>query len=210
MKWESLNACVEHMKANTNEELTMIYEFGTFMCDSLSFLETQSKIAGVNYKRMIGFDSFKGFPSFTKEYSVDPNTYTAWEHMDFSCIKEESELESTLKHLKGKFIEEPILVPGFYEDSLKDSIVQEYSLEPALLVHIDCDLYTSTYTVLDFMYRNNLIRSGTIIKYDEWGPLFKPGEPFGEERAHLEMIQKYGGEFEELCNMGDKILFKRR
>jgi hypothetical protein len=209
MKWLALDYCVEYMKHAESKDLTMIYEFGTFNCDSLVYLEKHAKQKDVKYKKIIGFDSFKGFPDFKNEYAVDPNTYTAWESMDFSCIKHDSEIETKLTQLKRKFIDEPILVPGFYEDSLKDSIVQDYNLEPALFLHIDCDLYTSTYTVLDFMYRNNLIRSGTIIKYDEWGPLFKPGEPFGEERAHLEMIEKYGGEFETLQSIGDKIIFRR-
>jgi hypothetical protein len=208
-KWYSLERCTDYMTKNINSDLSMIYEFGVFDCSSLVYIEKLSKIKNVNYSKIIGFDSFEGFPSFEKEYAADPNTYQAWETMDFSCVKDKSQIDSVIASLKTKFIDEPILVPGYYENSLKDELVTQYDLKPALFVHIDCDLYTSTYTVLDFLYRNNLIQSGTIVKYDEWGPLFKPGEPFGEERAHLEMLEKYGGSYEQLETMGDKIIFRR-
>lgn len=208
-KWYSLERCTDFMKQNKNPKLTHIYEFGVFDCSSLVYIENLCKVKEIHYDKIVGFDSFQGFPSFKKEYAIDPNTYRDWETMDFSCVKDKTQIESTLINLKQKFIDEPLLIPGYYEDSLKDEIITHHNLGPALFVHIDCDLYTSTHTVLDFLYKHNIIQSGTILKYDEWGPLFKPDEPFGEERAHLEMLQKYGGAYDQLETMGDKIIFRR-
>ena len=35
-------------------------------------------------------------------------------------------------------------------------------------MEIDCDLYVSSVQALDFMFRNRLIVSGTLIGYDDW------------------------------------------
>ena len=64
-------------------------------------------------------------------------------------------------------------------------------MRPALFVDIDCDLYSSAYQGLDWMFQNRLIAQGTIIGYDDWGIR---GD-FGEKRAHREIAAKYNATF---------------
>jgi len=93
------------------------------------------------------------------------------------------------------------LIPGFYSDSLPTLEVE--SLRPAAILDIDCDLYSSTYEVLDFMATNSLIKPGTIIIYDDWGG--SPGyitQADGESRAHKEICEKYNMKCELLFTVG--------
>ena len=63
------------------------------------------------------------------------------------------------------------MIKGFYEESLKDNrIIEEYNFKKPIFINIDCDIYTSTLQVLDFIFRNKLYENGkTIIRYDDWG-----------------------------------------
>jgi hypothetical protein len=73
-------------------------------------------------------------------------------------------------------------------------------------VDIDVDLYSSTITVLDFMFRNNLIGKGTLLFYDDWGGS-KGFETLssGESRAHKEMLEKYNKIAREILSIGDSF-----
>ena len=70
------------------------------------------------------------------------------------------------------------------------------------LVHIDCDTYTSTLQVLEFLVSHNLLVDGTILVYDDWGAwkqacLTKENEyDIAEGRAHKEIAEKYNLNFE--------------
>jgi hypothetical protein len=52
------------------------------------------------------------------------------------------------------------LVPGFYDDVLTPSLRQTLDLQTAAIIHVDCDFYKSTKTVLDFV--TPLLQDGTI------------------------------------------------
>jgi hypothetical protein len=59
---------------------------------------------------------------------------------------------------------------------------------PALLVHIDCDLYASTLDAFKFLLKNKLIVKGTLVAYDEFQSTNDPLSG-GESKAHLEFFQ---------------------
>jgi hypothetical protein len=88
-----------------------------------------------------GFDSFQGLPEAWCGYPI------------------------------GHFAGEPLWVPhnvrlvrGMFDDTLDDFL--ELLPDPAAFVHIDCDLYSSTKTVLDKLERR--IVPGTVIVFDEF------------------------------------------
>eukprot|EP00933_Yihiella_yeosuensis_P079945 TRINITY_DN9335_c0_g1_i5.p1 TRINITY_DN9335_c0_g1~~TRINITY_DN9335_c0_g1_i5.p1 ORF type:complete len:132 (-),score=21.13 TRINITY_DN9335_c0_g1_i5:522-917(-) len=83
---------------------------------------------------------------------------------------------------------------------------------PAFYVDIDCDLYTSAYAALDFLFANQIAQVGTIIGYDDWWTLpcrffhKKNNEgkrmkrqvsplDVGEGLAHATIAEKYGVKF---------------
>jgi hypothetical protein len=91
------------------------------------------------------------------------------------------------------------VVPGFYEDSLSALGGQKEPLNIAL-AYIDCDLYSSTKSVLQFLMPR--LKHGMIIAFDDyycWSPSHRAGERraaeeafAGDHRWRLERYVQYG------------------
>lgn len=187
-----------------------VYEFGVFKGETLELIERFLIEKNFEHGNIVGFDSFVGFPTKEREIEKDPNTYEDWFHMNFRVVNEKNSIDDAVLQIEKIMKKKPILIPGFFSESLRDQIVTNLELKPACFIHVDCDLYTSTYEALDFMFRNNLIVPGTIVTYDEWGPFFlKENGCFGEEKAHIEICEKYG-DFEFLEKIEDKAIFRKR
>lgn len=134
-----------------------------------------------------GFDSFVGLPEpwFTRSDQDGPS------------------------HPAGKFdlrleAEQPVFAPnvrlvqGWFQDSLPSWLDQNPG--PVRFLHIDCDLYSSTKTVLDLLQER--IQPGTVIVFDEMYP-WSGLEQYdlwaqGEYRALGEWINDHDREFETL------------
>jgi len=80
-----------------------------------------------------------------------------------------------------------ITVPGFYNESLKEDLKETVDLKAASIVMIDCDLYSSTVSVLEFI--TNLVQDGTILIFDDWYA-YKGSPNYGERLATQEWIKK--------------------
>ena len=180
MSREQVDAVCTYM-SNHRNQLSDIYEFGVYQGNSLERIRDRCAELGVEYNGLYGFDSFAGLPDekeglgkfggFSKGYFSDTH------------LEEVSRLVPTA-----------ILIPGFYSESLKDQLVSKHGMKPAKFIYVDCDLYISAYQALDFMFRNGLVKAGTLIGYDEFDS--SPGA--GEELAHREILTKYGCKVELL------------
>jgi len=75
---------------------------------------------------------------------------------------------------------------------------------PALYVDIDADLFSSTWTALDWLFREGLMKPGTVIGYDDfWDLACKHKSPhierYGEARAHAKIAAKHLVTFACIC-----------
>ena len=61
-------------------------------------------------------------------------------------------------------------------------------MKPVMLALIDCDLYSSTVSVLDFL--DNLLQDGSILMFDDWNCFGKSDER-GERRAFREFLARH-------------------
>jgi hypothetical protein len=82
------------------------------------------------------------------------------------------------------------LVVGWFNQTLPGFV--ERHTEPVALLHVDCDLYSSTVTVLDCLQRQ--IRPGTVIVFDEY--INYPGWQQDEFRAWQEFVQRHKIQYE--------------
>ena len=74
------------------------------------------------------------------------------------------------------------IIPGYYEESLKKFKLKEEH-EKIALAYIDCDFYSSTTEVLNWL-KNNLCH-GMILAFDDWDLYF--GDPQrGQKKAFIE------------------------
>lgn len=141
---EAIYAQVKYMH-DIHEEGPLL-EFGVSQGTSIAIMAEAMKEFGMT-NRIIGFDSFQGLPE-------DEGN---WKKGEFDC---------SLEHVRENLAPWPNieLIPGWYDQVLTNAL--KNTIEPPGLIHIDCDIYSSTYTVLSWL--RNLIKTGTTFIFDEW------------------------------------------
>ena len=143
----------------------LILEFGVRHGTSIR------QLASLTSKPIYGFDSFQGLPE--------------------DWYQESKEVYST----RGKIPKVPAhvtLIPGWFDQTLP-LFLAKYE-EDIALINIDCDIYSSTKTVLDLLSAR--IKKGTIIIFDEYiGNLHWEED---EHKAFMESINRYQWKYEYL------------
>lgn len=85
---------------------------------------------------------------------------------------------------------------GWFEDTIEDWC--KFNPGPIALLHIDCDLYSSTTTVLNALHPQ--LVSGTIIVFDEY--LNHLGWEFDEFAAWQDYVKKYKIQYQYIGRVG--------
>lgn len=146
--------------------------------------EDQAKEAYKNVRkkqvRFFAFDSFEGLPEIE---GIDKG-HSKFTKGRYHCLLEE--FKAILRRA-GVNMDKVIIVPGFFDKTLNEETIKKYALKKAAIVMIDCDLYSSTRTALNFI--TNLIVEGTIIIFDDWFS-FKANPNKGEQRACNEWLKE--------------------
>jgi O-methyltransferase len=125
----------------------------------------------------VGFDSFEGLPEITKIDEQD-----IWEKGKLA-FAEERFINICLSH--GIPRDRLKIVRGFYDRSLSPELVEQFAPKKAAVIYIDCDLYTSTVSVLRWI--PPFLQVGTIIVFDDWN-CFNADPDRGERRAWREFL----------------------
>ncbi len=126
----------------------------------------------------LAFDSFEGFPEIQK---ID-------EQEIWKKGKSKMELENFKSTIEKHGVERTRIFPGFYEDSLTPALQSELLVKKAAVIYVDCDLYTSTVTVLNWVLP--FLQKGTVIAFDEWNAYW--GDPAkGERKAFAEFTEAH-------------------
>jgi hypothetical protein len=154
-RWMAEQGFVLPKRARTREQLfdqlsprlcdsrILYLEFGVYKGDSMRYWSNALKHPETY---LHGFDSFEGLPDdWTFEI---PSSY-------FSTGGQTPEIaDPRVRFFKGWFEETlPRYTPPSYDQ---------------VLVNIDCDLYSSTCTVLSVLYEKQLLKRGTYIYFDEF------------------------------------------
>ncbi len=120
-----------------------ILEFGVWKGNTINLIANT-----VPDKKIYGFDSFKGLP----EKWVRTADKKRFSDKGEFALSELPEVEENV-----------VLIEGWFNESIPFWLKK--NKKKISLLHIDCDLYTSTKTVLNQL--NNQIVKGTIIIFDE-------------------------------------------
>jgi hypothetical protein len=141
------------------------YEFGTGEGKSLKYFLKALKMfsknlsLGTNKFNLFLFDSFEGLP----EYSDSKDKNPAWEKGQFMGNIDK------IKSITNKYFQEAELnvkfVKGYYENSLTQVLKKTLIDNPPSIVNIDVDYYSSTKTVLNWIYP--ICQDGTIFYFDD-------------------------------------------
>jgi hypothetical protein len=143
---------------------------------------------GIAQRRLWLFDSFEGLPTSTHPADLtSPHVETGvwcWRVEPGKGPTPESMLKLCTPHLDQARIS---IVPGWY----KDTLASIPAATKFAFVHVDCDLYESTYQVLDHLLGHDMISDGCALYFDDW--YSNRGSPkFGEQKAFADIRAKYG------------------
>ena len=147
-------------------------EFGVFRGRSFILATQLASKYSMDQMRFFAFDSFAGLPHSEGE-TFDTGNYACSEA-----------LFKKMLYKAGVNAETTRVIKGFYSDSLTDVVRKQHDLVKASIVHIDCDLYSSTKCVLNFI--EELVDEGTVLIFDDW----------------------YSFRDEDLDNMGERKAFR--
>jgi O-methyltransferase len=134
----------------------------------------------------VAFDSFEGLPEMDAADSMP-----IWKKGDLKT-SEETFVEAVVSH--GMPRSKLKIVKGFYNESLTPELRDQLLPQKAAVVYIDCDLYSSTVSALNFA--KDFLQKGTIVVFDDWFCFY--GDPTkGERRA-----------FHEFCERNPELVFE--
>ena len=128
----------------------------------------------------IAFDSFEGLPDIEEIDKQD-----IWKKGKLAYPEEEL-IKVILKH--GIPMAKFRTVKGFYENTLTIDLQNELLPTKAAVIHIDCDLYTSTVSVLNFIVP--FLQKGSVVIFDDWA-CFCCDPKRGERKAFREFLERY-------------------
>jgi hypothetical protein len=174
-----------------------IYTFGVYSGRSMRALYHKMSGAGVSTGTWYGFDSFEGLPKETYEGNAKYATMQkgVWAEGAYHIAaafgdKVGSELYDALT----AYVEIPPAnvqwIKGFYDKTLDSGTRTRHGMRnPVLFVDVDCDLYSSAKTVLDWLFENGVPTKGTVISFDDI--LAGGGSSAGEGLAWAEAVLKF-------------------
>jgi len=143
-------------------------EFGVYQGVSLgraikSEIKWRKK-TGKNYiSHFYGFDSFKGLPDISEVEEM--TNYKVFQTGQFH----DTSKNIVLQYLQEQNIsvEQVTLIEGYYDDSLvSESTRALVRSQRVAIAHIDCDLYKSANSCLNFL--TDSLSDGAIILFDDW------------------------------------------
>ena len=153
-------------------------EFRIFTGSSFNFAmkvnKKIEKIFGKSNCDFFGFDSFKGFGKISED-----DKHPRFKDNIFS-VDEKKILKNIQKCSDGQKYE---IIKGFFEDTIKNKDPNQYGIEKARVVMIDCDLKEATDLSLNFLKK--ILQKGTIIMFDDY-IFYKGSEKKGEYAAFEE------------------------
>ena len=144
-------------------------EFGVYRGGSFINAYDQMKRHDLNDMRLFAFDSFAGLPHGEAGVFAEG---------DYHCPEP---LFRKIISKAGVDMNRVSTINGFYEETLCSAIKSKLGLSKAALVQIDCDLYSSTKFVLNFI--EDLVAQGTILFFDDWHVFGDRSGEHGEGKA---------------------------
>ena len=131
--------------------------------------------------RFFGFDSFVGLPKIGE---VDRTEHGEFRAGQYDCS--EQQVIDNLNAAGGVDWNRTFLVPGFFGESLTSELIERHRIRKVGVALIDCDLYSSTVEVLNFL--RDLIGDKTILIMDDWN-CFDADDDRGQRRAMREFLR---------------------
>lgn len=175
---------IKRLQKIKGNDIGAYLEFGIFNGSSLSSMYLAAEELNVKMK-FYGFDAFQGLPE-----GAEKEDDGVWKKGSYSCSY--SKMKECLR--KRKIDPDNItFVNGWYEDTLNGETKKRIGLNKIGIVFIDCDTYSSSKSVLDFI--GPMLKEEAILCFDDWKlndldvkgmGEYKSFNEFLEQNTHLE------------------------
>lgn len=178
-KWQILNT-VMMGRATWGLPPGDYLEFGVYRGQSFKFAYHLARQHQLDM-HFYAFDSFEGLPKLDPTDQVIEHFYEG----QYACS--EDEFKQILINAQVD-LQQVTTIPGFYDQSLTPQLKTSLPVQRAAVAWVDCDLYTSTVPVLDFL--TDYLDNGSVIIFDDWFSF--GGDPrAGELRATREWLVRH-------------------
>ncbi len=176
--------CIQLLQdVKKTNEIGDYLEFGVFNGASLSSMYLTAKKLGLSSIKCYGFDSFEGLPPGAEK--EDDGT---WEKGFYSCSYEQLEICLRQKDIDPNDI---TWIKGWYQTTLNEETKNKIGLKKIGVVFIDCDTYSSSKAVLDFI--GPLLTEPAILCFDDWKLYDLDVKGLGEYKSFNEFLDNHPG-----------------
>ena len=142
-------------------------------------------------KSLCLFDSFQGLPSSTNGVdAASPYVQTdRWKAGAFTGLTK----DELFALCASTYDQDKIRIyDGWYAATLPTIP----AATKFAMLHLDCDLYSSTIEVLDHLFTRKHLADGCVIFFDDWN-CNRASPRFGQRRAWRETVEKHNVEFSD-------------
>ena len=179
---EAFRRCIEYITGTGIQG--HILEFGTlrgYTARLMATLMQQFRYPGALYL----YDSFEGLPEITSpvdQASYEVRINKVWFQGSMAL---EEEMPDRIFRVLSKIVppEQIHITKGFFEETLATAL----PAGKAALIHVDCDMYTSTVTVLEQLLKQDLLQDGCVLLFDDYN-CNRANPAMGERRAFAEVF----------------------
>ncbi len=148
---------------------------------SFRFALKYNRLEAFGDRMLYSFDSFEGLPE-----PVGIDTHEQWKQGAMAVSLEQ--FTEILAQYDAHAGTDYKTVKGFYNDTLDGAKPAERGITRAAFVHIDCDLYESTKSALNYV--TDILQDGAILSFDDWF-CFNGDPDKGEQRAFREWADQH-------------------
>ncbi|MGE3771230.1 MAG: TylF/MycF/NovP-related O-methyltransferase [Bdellovibrionales bacterium] len=167
---------LQHLKGATVGDYV---EFGVFNGNSIGSMHIACKQAGLESVRLFGFDAFEGLPA-----NAEKEDDGVWKKGFYHCSFPNMQQCLERRGINPDSIE---WVKGWYSETLTPVTAERLGLHDIAIAFIDCDTYSSSKAVLDFLAP--IIRAPLIMCLDDWKLNDLDIKGLGEYKAFNEFLE---------------------
>jgi O-methyltransferase len=171
-------SCIVLLKKLKGNNIGDYLEFGVFNGNSIGSMYHAREDMNLTSMRLFGFDAFEGLPDGS-ELEDDG----VWKKGFYACPFEKTQECLRRRDVLSNEIE---WIKGWYNETLTNELSERFSLGNFGIVFVDCDTYSSSKTVLDFIAPR--ITRSLIICFDDWKLNDLDVKGMGEYKAFNEFL----------------------
>lgn len=197
MNFDTVEDSLKYIDNNRYDFLD-VYEFGVFNGNTLGRLIKGFREKGVKIRHFWGFDSFEGLPKENPLVWNNPE----WPEGAFNVQKDfglhsvDEAVEFVYNNLKQVNLDDNVtLIPGYFSETCTEKNWAERAMGQAEYIHIDADIYLSSYQALDFCFDCWIPGFGTVIRFDD---IASTPRSAGQHLAWDKIKVKYSVQTEQL------------